>query len=34
MVDPIDEYVIQQLKDFEGFKLKNASKEGLDLEQT
>lgn len=34
MVDPIDEYVTQQLKDFEGFKLKNASKEGLDLEQT
>lgn len=34
MVDPIDEYVIQQLKDFEGFKLKNCSKEGLDLEQT
>ncbi len=34
MVDPIDEYVIQQLKDFDGFKLKNCSKEGLDLEQT
>ena len=26
MVDPIDEYVIQQLKDFDGHKLKNCSK--------
>jgi len=26
MVDPIDEYVIQQLKDFEGAKIKNCSK--------
>lgn len=26
MVDPIDEYVLQQLKDFDGFKLKNCSK--------
>jgi molecular chaperone HtpG len=34
MVDPIDEYVIQQLKDFDGHKLKNCSKEGLDLDQT
>ena len=34
MVDPIDEYVTQQLKDFDGFKLKNCSKDGLDLEQT
>lgn len=34
MIDPIDEYVIQQLKDFEGKKLKNCSKEGLDMEQT
>ncbi len=34
MVDPIDEYVIQQLKDFDGFKLKNCSKEGLDLDET
>lgn len=32
MVDPIDEYVIQQLKEFDGKKLKNCSKEGLDLE--
>merc|ERR1739849_25152 len=32
LIDPIDEYVIQQLKDFEDKKLKNCSKEGLDLE--
>lgn len=32
MVDPIDEYVIQQLKDYEDKKLKNCSKEGLDLD--
>jgi molecular chaperone HtpG len=34
MVDPIDEYVIQQLKDFDGKKLKNCTKEGLDLEES
>lgn len=34
MVDPIDEYVIQQLKDFDGHKLKNCSKEGIELDQT
>jgi len=34
MVDPIDEYVIQQLKDFDGHKLKNASKEGLDFDNS
>lgn len=34
MVDPIDEYVIQQLKDFEGYKLKNCSKEGIELDET
>lgn len=34
MVDPIDEYVIQQLKDYDGYKLKNCSKEGLELTQT
>jgi molecular chaperone HtpG len=34
MVDPIDEYVIQQLKDYDGKKLKNCTKEGLDLEET
>lgn len=26
MVDPIDEYVVQQLKEFDGYKLKNCSK--------
>jgi molecular chaperone HtpG len=34
MVDPIDEYVIQQLKEFDGKKLKNCTKEGLDLDLT
>jgi molecular chaperone HtpG len=34
MVDPIDEYVLQQLKDFDGHKLRNASKEGLEFDQT
>jgi molecular chaperone HtpG len=34
MVDPIDEYVIQQLKDFDGYKLKNCSKEGLEFDQS
>lgn len=29
MIDPIDEYVLQQLKDFDGHKLRNTSKEGL-----
>merc|ERR1711975_171221 len=32
LIDPIDEYVIQQLKDFEEKKLKNCSKEGLEME--
>merc|ERR1712226_816990 len=32
LIDPIDDYVIQQLKDFEEKKLKNCSKEGLDIE--
>jgi len=32
LVDPIDEYVIQQLKEYDGKKLKNCTKEGLDLE--
>jgi len=31
---PIDEYVIQQLKEYDGKKLKNCSKEGLELDQT
>jgi len=34
MVDPIDEYVIQQLKEFDGKKLKNCSKEGLELDES
>ena len=34
MVDPIDEYVIQQLKEYDGKKLRNCSKEGLELEDT
>merc|ERR1719420_51938 len=34
MVDPIDEYVIQQLKEYDGKKLKNCSKEGLELDDT
>merc|ERR1712093_602844 len=32
MVDPIDEYVVQQLKEFDGKKLKSVTKEGLDLD--
>merc|ERR1712022_84651 len=32
MVDPIDEYCVQQLKEYDGKKLKSTTKEGLDLE--
>merc|ERR1719331_2149816 len=32
MVDPIDEYCVQQMKEFEGKKLKSVTKEGLDLD--
>merc|ERR1712230_224278 len=32
MVDPIDEYCVQQLKEFDGKKLKSVAKEGLDLD--
>lgn len=34
MVDPIDEYAVQQLKEFDDMKLVSATKEGLDLEKT
>jgi len=33
MVDPIDEYCVQQLKEFDGKKLLSATKEGLQLEE-
>merc|ERR1739838_134423 len=32
MVDPVDEYAVQQLKEFDGKKLKSTTKEGLDIE--
>lgn len=34
LVDPIDEYMVQQLKDYDSKKLKSCTKEGLDLEET
>jgi len=34
MVDPIDEYAIQQLKDYEGKTLKCCTKEGLEVDET
>merc|ERR1739849_70940 len=33
MVDPIDEYCVQQLKEFDGKKLLSATKEGLKLDE-
>jgi len=34
MTDPIDEYAVQQLRDYDGKKLICATKEGLELEMT
>merc|ERR1712144_74051 len=34
MIDPIDEYAVQQLKEYDGKKLVAVTKEGLDLEKT
>merc|ERR1711943_62227 len=34
MTDPIDEYAVQQLKEYDGKKLKAVTKEGLNLEKT
>merc|ERR1712007_191467 len=34
LVDPIDEYMVQQMKDYEEKKLKSVTKEGLDMDET
>jgi molecular chaperone HtpG len=34
LVDPIDEYMVQQMKDYDDKKLKSVTKEGLDLDTT
>jgi len=33
LVDPIDEYMVQQMKDYDDHKLKSVTKEGLDLDE-
>ena len=32
MVDPIDEYAVQQFKEFDGKKLKSTTKEGFEID--
>merc|ERR1711865_1082504 len=34
LVDPIDEYAVQQLKEYDGKKLVSATKEGLKIDET
>merc|ERR1712054_314220 len=34
LVDPIDEYMVQQMKDYDEKKLKSVTKEGLDIDET
>lgn len=34
MIDPIDEYIIQQLTEYDGKKLKNCTKENIDLDMS
>lgn len=34
LVDPIDEYMVQQLKEYDGKKLLSCTKEGLDFDDT
>merc|ERR1712227_1071709 len=34
LVDPIDEYMVQQMKDYDDKKLKSVTKEGLDIDDT
>jgi len=34
LVDPIDEYMVQQLKEYDGKKLVSVTKEGLELDES